>query len=98
MLLGKHGTAASREKYNRIIGEWMAGGRQLRCDNASDLTVTELVKLFWDHVKVYYHKPDGTPSPSRSSSGSCLGAMVRCARSTAAASFGPLALKAVRQE
>jgi len=29
VLLGRHGTRESREKYNRVIAEWLAAGRQL---------------------------------------------------------------------
>jgi hypothetical protein len=28
ILLGKYGTAASKAEYNRVIGEWIAAGRQ----------------------------------------------------------------------
>ena len=46
--LGPHGTKASRLEYDRLIVEWLEGGRQL--DSVSSeptLTVTELATRFW---------------------------------------------------
>ena len=42
--LGKHGSAASRQEYNRLITEFAAGGGSLPA--ASDLTVVESLAAF----------------------------------------------------
>lgn len=52
--LGKHGTAASRREYERLIGQWLASGRTLT-DEGHDVTITEVMV---DDVK--------KPRPSRS--------------------------------
>ena len=58
--LGPHGSTASRQEYDRLIGEWLAAGRRLPRQgggDASDLTFVELVAGFWKHAQVYYHQP-----------------------------------------
>jgi hypothetical protein len=65
VLLGKHGTAASRHEYARVIAEWEAAGRRLPQPVAtSDLTVNELAAAFWVHVH------PGVESPA--AGGGCL--------------------------
>jgi hypothetical protein len=41
--LGPHGTKASRIEYDRLLGEWLASGRQMAVDATSDLTITEVL-------------------------------------------------------
>ena len=55
--LGKHGTAASRREYNRLIAEWLSSGHIA----SEDLTVTQLISAYWKHVKGYYVK-NGKPT------------------------------------
>ncbi|EMI42485.1 hypothetical protein RRSWK_05097 [Rhodopirellula sp. SWK7] len=38
--LGKYGTKSSRMLYDRLIGEWLASGRQPPPDDEASLTVT----------------------------------------------------------
>ena len=59
--LGKHGTGASRQAYDRLIGEWLTGGRSLPTED-DPLTIIELVAKFWRHAERYYRKADGTPT------------------------------------
>lgn len=40
--LGPHGTRASRREYDRLIGEWLASGRQPLHVSTDQLTVAEL--------------------------------------------------------
>ncbi|MGI9429370.1 MAG: hypothetical protein ACR2NM_11980 [Bythopirellula sp.] len=35
--LDRHNTAASRHEYNRLIGEWLANGRQSLVMSAGDV-------------------------------------------------------------
>jgi len=57
--LGRYGTRASRAEYDRLIGEWLAGGRCLARDDG--LTVAELCLAYWRHAKGYYRvKPRGS--------------------------------------
>jgi hypothetical protein len=94
--LGRYGTAASKAEYDRLISEWLAGGRQLPSGNG-DLSVNELILAYLRHAEQHCRKPDGQPTRQLE--------LVRLAKRplkalygyTLAAQFGPLALKAARQ-
>ena len=58
--LGKWGTKASYAEYERLIGEWLAGGRRLPSSESS-ITVAELALAYWRFAKTYYLK-DGRPT------------------------------------
>jgi hypothetical protein len=57
LLLGKWNTKASRAEYDRLIGEWLAGGR---CLSKADpgVSVAELALAYWRYAKGYYGKAD----------------------------------------
>jgi integrase len=94
--LGKYNTAASRAEYNRIIAEWMAHGGTLP-QQASDLTIIELGAAFMRHAANYYRGPDGKQTSEVANYKPVLRRLRALYGKTAAADFGPLALKAVRQ-
>lgn len=96
ILLGKHDTPASREAYDRIIGEWIANGRQLPAAPA-DLTVAELVARFWTHAQRTYRDVDGNPTTELESFRHSLQPLLDLYASTQAAKFSPLCLRAVRE-
>lgn len=87
--LGRHGTQASEEAYDRAIGEWLANGRQLVKEH--DTTVSELVVRYLEHVDASY-----TSNEPRN-----IRLALRPAQElygmTPAREFGPLALKVCRQ-
>src|SRR4051794_39515453 len=60
-LLGTYGTPESQDKYNRLIAEWIAGGRQSQ-SGRSQATISELLTSYWSHVETYYRRADGTPT------------------------------------
>jgi integrase len=98
VLLGKYGTAASRQEYVKVIGEWQANGRQLPTkDKVSDLTVTELIDRYWPWVRSYYRRPDGTETQEVTGFLYTLRPLRHLYGRTLARDFGPLALKAVRE-
>lgn len=90
--LGKFNSAASRAEYNRIIAEWTAGNGTLPKQRANDLTIVELVAAFMRHAKGYHRVKELEK----------ISLAVRPLRvlyaKTRVADFGPLALKAVRQQ
>jgi hypothetical protein len=97
--LGPHGTQASRDEYDRLIGEWLQNGRRLQQSTAAapaDLTVVELVAAFWEHAQSYYHQPGGHTG-ELGSIRLALAYLKRLYGRAEAAAFGPLALKTVRQ-
>ena len=45
--LGPYGTKGSRIEYDRLVAEWLAGGRHLPKSEIDDLTVVELCAAFY---------------------------------------------------
>src|SRR5690606_11807528 len=88
--LGPHGTRLSRDNYDRVVSEWLAAGRRLPAIDAShDLSIAELVNAFRksdeivDSQQQHYHQ--------------VMALLVRLYGRTPAAEFGPLALRAIRE-
>jgi integrase len=97
--LGRHGTPASRAEYDRLIAEWLSNGRQLPptpTTDADGLDINELIVADLDFAQVYYRKGD-QPAPEYDNIRLALRPLQRLYGDTPVASFGPLALKAVRQ-
>lgn len=93
--LGKYGTRDSREAYQRLIGEYLAG--QTRVPGSGQLTVVELCAAHKRFAKSYYVGRDGKPSDWYVFIKDVLQKLGASAYGrTAAVSFGPLALKAYR--
>ena len=53
--LGTYGTPASRQKFHRLVAEWLANDQQLPVEG-KDLTIAELLIRFWRHAEQYYRK------------------------------------------
>jgi integrase len=90
--LGRYGSAASREEYNRLIAEWLAGGRRLHT-NPQTITVAEVVAAFRRHAIGYY----GPTSKTAKNMDESVRPAVKLFARTPALEFGPLRLKAVRE-
>src|SRR5262249_23722274 len=99
VLLGRHGTGASRHEYARVLAEWETNGRRLLTTTAAghDLTINELIKAFWPHVEKHYRRPDGTQTNEVNDYKLSLRPLKHLYGDDAAKDFGPLALKAVRE-
>lgn len=99
LLLGRHGTAASRQEYARVIAEWEANGRCLpqRIAGLADITVNELILAYWRYAEGYYLK-NGEPTTQLERVKQSLKPVKELYGRTLAKDFGPLALKAVRQK
>lgn len=93
--LGKWNTKESRAEYDRLIGEWLAAGRSLPSPEL-DLTVSEVTLRYWQFAKGYYVK-NGRPSGWLAHIKLMLRNLKTAYGPTPATSFGPLALKALRQ-
>src|SRR5215208_3486592 len=68
--LGRYGSQDSKDRYDQLIGEWIASGRRTPPAAAAEdadaapaagMTVSEVVLRYWTHAQTYYRKPDGTP-------------------------------------
>ncbi len=91
--LGRYDTPESRAKYDALVSRWLASGRKLDAPGPADLTVVEALALAWEHLQAYYAH-DG----SELHKFKMLVAIVRdLFGPQPVASFGPLAVKAVRQ-
>lgn len=94
--LGKHGTAASKAEYNRLVGEWVAKGRPSVITPAKEMMVNEVILAYVRFAAGYYRK-NGKPTDELA----CIKAAARHVQGlyarTPAANFGPLALEAVRR-
>ncbi len=88
--LGKHNSAASRRGYSRIIAEWTAADGTLPA--STDFTIAELLAAFLKHAKAYHRPKEQEKIALALRPLRALYAMTRVA------DFGPLALKAVRQQ
>ena len=95
--LGRHGTPGSKAEYDRIIAEWLAGGRGRPGHAPGDLTVSELILAYLRFADGYYRDPDGAPTCEPDCVRDAMKPLRRLYGHTEAARFGPLALKAVRQ-
>jgi integrase len=98
VLLGKHGTAASRKEYARVLAEWEAAGRCFSPQQAQspDISVNELALAFMRHAEKHYRRPDGTHTSEVNEYRLSLRPVVHLYGHTPAAAFGPLSLKAIR--
>lgn len=94
--LGPYDTPESRQRYDRVVAEWLAGGRQLQ-PQAETHTIGELCDRFLQHADGYYRRPDGTPTNEPTTLRMALRPLRQLYGNTPAGEFGPLALKAVRQ-
>jgi len=93
--LGVHGSDEIKAAYHRLLAEWTANGyRRTRRD--PDLTVVELIEGYWQHAQNYYQR-DGKPTDEVAKIRATLRPLRELYGTTIAASFGPTALKAVRQ-
>jgi integrase len=97
--LGPHGTQASKTEYDRVIAEWLANGR---CHPASSstqrgITIAELILVYWKYAEGYYVK-NGKPTSEMSLIKLAMRPLRKLYGATLASDFGPLALKAVRQQ
>lgn len=91
--LGPYGSEESRERYGRVIAEWRVSGRY-DSTGASHATVAELSAAYWTRSQLYY-------GPTASESYRikiALRPLVRLYGRTRVAEFGPMRLKAVRQQ
>jgi integrase len=99
VLLGKHGTPESEAEYLRVVGEWKARGRRLPDREAgTGIRVNEVLEAFLLHAEQHYRRADGTVTAEVVNFKLAIRHVREAYGLQPAASFGPLALKAVRQK
>ena len=97
--LGEFGTSQSRKCYDRLIAEWLAAGRSVDPTSAfnGSITVTELIAAHWRFAQGYYQK-NGSKNVELVKLRIIARPLRRIYGRTPAAEFGPLRLKAIREE
>jgi integrase len=112
--LGQHDTPESRAQYDRIIGEWLVNGRRAPQAAGTAISVSGILAAFAAHARTYYTTPaanaDGTAKfddegkeilePSREYENyiAAMKSPRRLYGSAPAITFGPKALKVVRDD
>ena len=101
--LGNFGTPESYTKFYQLVAEWHASGARMpvllpedRRDNS--ITIKELCARFTIYAQSYYRNPDGTATSELLNFEILIKLLNKLYGSTPAAEFGPLKLKAVREE
>jgi integrase len=94
--LGKWGSKEARLEYEKVLATWVMHGRRLPDKQAeSDLTLNELMLLYYKHAEVYYGKSAGPVSSELNEIKLALRAL-RPFGAALANVFGPVALEKVR--
>lgn len=98
--LGKYGSPESKERYRRVISEWLSNDSELSVSQPKPLSealVSELIIAYWKYVEGYYVK-NGVPTSEATIIRQALHPLRHLYTTLPVASFGPTALKAVRDE
>lgn len=91
--LGAYGTKVSRDKYDKVISEWLTRGRQA-ISNDGNHRVNDVIKGFWVYASGYYGEAGRAELESIKLA---LSFLRRAYGDIPASTFGPLALQVVRQ-
>ena len=91
---GVWGSKQARAEYERLVGEWFASGGAPVGPDRQAITVAELVLAYRKFAKKYYAPPSREEPQIRLATRPLVNRYAH----TLARDFGPLALKAVREE
>lgn len=98
--LGKFNSSASRNKYDKLIQNWLASGRVMTSETPVDeeaFSVAELIVAYMKHAKFYYQK-DGKRTSHLHNVEDAMTYLKNLYEPDAVKDFGPLKIKAVRQQ
>lgn len=99
--LGKHGSAESHREYQRILAQLHSDPvteSVRRKHQRTDLTIGELLAAFRAHALTYYRRSDGSRSSEVAAFSSAAKPLRDMYGTSMADEFGPIALKAVREQ
>jgi integrase len=92
--LGEFGSDESKQRYEKIISDWLGGQDPSR----SMLTIDDLTLAFCAWGEDYYRRFDGAPSGELQNIRGALEPLTKLFGNTPISCFGPLRLKSVREE
>lgn len=95
--LGKFGTAETEREYRRVVGEWLAGEHRLPVP-ADEVTVAEVLATYKRECKRRYRGADGNLPTDFAAIERALKTAGKLYGHVRAVEFGPLALRAVRDD
>ncbi len=96
--LGPHGTKASQQLYDQLVGEWLANGRNKFQGNDHDsITVAQLAAEYWKFAKGYYVK-NGRPTDELPGLKIAIRHLIENYAQTPVDHFGPLCLANIQQQ
>jgi len=96
--LGPFNSQVSRTEYDRVVGEWMANGRQVQIeDEKSDLRICELVDRYLFFAENYYSN-GGEPNSEFMSMQAVTKPLTGVYSRIKVVEFGPIALKTLREQ
>jgi integrase len=96
--LGPYDTRESHEKYRQVVAEWLAGKPAAQPAEDGGCTVNEIVLRFLDTHKNYYAREDGTQTGELANFVDAIRPLKNLYGREPAVEFGPLKLKAIRQD
>lgn len=95
--LGRYDSPEAKRKYHRLIAEWIAGGYRLPVA-PQDITLPEVCDAYIAYAKTYYRTPDGRPTSTMAEIRLCADTLLERYGAMPAVEFGPMALRAIRQQ
>lgn len=95
--LGRWKTKASQQEYDRVIGEWLAGGKS-GDGRAEDISVTEVCVDYVSEMKKRYRDASGRPTEEFKTVQRIMKMLRANYGSTKAVDFKALRFKAMRQK
>ncbi len=94
--LGPWGAPGTEEAYHARLAEWFENGRRLPVPE-NQVTVVEIIAAYVEHAEAYYRRPDGSQTSTCGDMKAALGELRGLYGRTPVSSFGPTALRAMRQ-
>jgi integrase len=96
--LGRWNSPESKVEYARLIREWSVSVDAPTVQKSSDLTVSEMLVAYMRHAKRHYRDPDGKATTELAGMVDAIKPLRKLYGVTLATDFGPLALRAVRED